>query len=105
MLWTRIANVPHRNAGLGVALFDLQKPIGRSQVGSGANTHVFRADLLEEQKLLIGWLGRGLRAELDARLVGVNRGCTPTGGSEVCRRSQSAERQFAKLSPAGAVTV
>src|ERR1019366_5760047 len=61
-----IADVPHGDAGIGVALLDLQEALGGAQVRSGADTGVFGADLLEKQKLLVGRCGTGLGAEFDS---------------------------------------
>ena len=62
-----VADVPHRDAGIRVALLDLQEAFGGAQVGRGGHAHVFSADLLEKKQLVVGGLGRSLRAQLDAR--------------------------------------
>ena len=62
-----VADVPDRDAGVGVALLDLQEAFGGAQVGGGADADVLGADLLEEQELLVGGLGGRLRAQLDRR--------------------------------------
>ena len=69
-----VADVPHGDAGVGVALLDLHEALGGTQVGSRADTDVFRADLLEKEKLLVGRSGAGLRAELDAGSAGMHGG-------------------------------
>ena len=49
-----VADVPDRDAGVGVALLDLHEALGRAQFRRRADAHVLGAELLEEQQLLVG---------------------------------------------------
>src|SRR5262249_711980 len=101
-----VPDVVDRNAGISIALLDLPEAVGRTEVGSGADTDVFGAELLQEQQVGVGGLGGGPGAELDPglhRRRGFGRGeargsqsggveCapghprTPTGGGALARR-------------------
>ena len=70
---TGVADVPHRNPRVGVTLLDLHEALGRAQVRRRADADILGADLLQEEKLLVGRLGIRLRAELDPRLNRVHR--------------------------------
>jgi hypothetical protein len=64
-----VADVPYRDAGVRIALLDLQKAFRGPQVGCGTHADVLGANLLEERELIIGGFGRALRAEFDARCI------------------------------------
>ena len=61
-----VADVPHRDPGVRVALLDLHEAFGGAQVRRRADADIPGAELLEEQKLLVGGSRRGLHAQLDA---------------------------------------
>ena len=97
-----VADVPHGDAGVGVALLDLLEALGGAQVGGGADADVFGADLLEKQELLVGGGGGGLGAEFDAGGARMHGGAGGAGIGEQ-RAEGPAHGDFAEVSSIGHV--
>ena len=63
----RVADVPHGDPGVRVALLDLHEALGGPEIRRRADAHIPGTELLEEKQLLVGRIRRGLHAELDTR--------------------------------------
>ena len=86
-----VADVPDRDACVGITLLDLREPVGRAQVGRRADADVSRAKLLEKQQLLIRRSRRRLHAQLDpGRYPGL---CPPASGGLPARQPQACPRE------------
>ena len=64
-----VADIPYRDARVGIALLDLEEAVGGAQIGWRAHAHVFGADLFEKEQLIVGRSGGRLSAQLDAGRV------------------------------------
>ena len=85
-----VADVPYRDAGVRIALLDLQEAFRGPQVGGGTHTHVLGANLLQKEKLIVTRLGRCLRTQFDAWCIFVH-----VCRSGPCRRKKSSGAQSA----------
>ena len=93
-----VADVPYRDAGVGIPLLDLQEALGGAQVGRRSHTDILRADLLQVEQIIVGGLGVSLRAELDSGLRGVHGGGRFAGGRQQGGGAQGAtQRQFSEF--------
>ncbi len=99
-----VADVPHGDAGVGVALLDLLEALGGAQVGGGADADVFGADLFEKEELLVGGGGGGLGAEFDAGGARMHGGAGGAGIGEQ-RAEGPAQGDFAEISSIGHVSL
>src|SRR5258705_244511 len=61
----RVADVPHGDSSVCVALLDLDEALGGWQVRTRPDADIFGAELFQEQELFVGGRRRRLHAELD----------------------------------------
>ena len=90
-----ISDVPDGYSRIGVALFDLEKALGRAQIGCGTDAHIFRADLFQKKKLFVTRFSRRLRAQFDAGGVWMHVGQS-VGRLRLEQRGRS-ERELSEL--------